>query len=768
MVQSDRGMSRISAINRPNPPITVNSNTTLDVSTGTVVADTSLLSFSIQLPDAAAFPNNVIYVKAPSANINALTLDAVSGQTIDGMTSVQLVRENDFVIVYSDGVNWNIQASGGSVSLSAGGIVGVNLVTPSSTTAHPTIASALASASPGDAVVVGPGTYAESVTVPAGVSLDNQPAHTATITGALATGTRVTLLDGALFSGFNVALPTDATAAISYASASSAHCTNIYISGNGGSGVGIRCASGRLLVRGGGYSDGAASTAILVDGGQLICENFNFYAGSLFAAFEINAGSLVTAQNIQFATNTSTNGFLVNGGSLDSEDVRYFNVGNGLHITADGTNINLRTPKFESTINNLLVDPGVTSGVLKVVSAQGDRSLITADPAYLSQETVAITFQDERLGDEAFLFFSEVSVGAPGFGRELSVGEGDSFTRGMVAFSASTPTSGFTDITNDLLLPDGNTVALMPGTGVGNTFYIGSDLPIAGIKVLLTTGMVLGATGAVSVEYSNATGGFTAFDTLSTQANFPYAAYGNAIFERAQSEQVRYDDIQSLNVPATVNGITKYWQRVTITSAITAVPVADQVKLSPNRTEINSDGFIEYFGRAEPSRLLNWHRRLEDDLAGASPLNDTLTLAQQITITPIDNEFAAGGLDGNGGIIPIPTGLDTSRELVYRFGWSPIGNLTGDVELELRYAVIRQGDVLDGTIPSTLTNVVVPISNQGQELIVGELRARVPEAAPGDFIAIAFFRDATAGNPDDTYPGNIEMVFVEIEGFFWR
>lgn len=757
-------MSRKSVINRPAPPRTVTGASLLTLDDSLVTADTSLSSFAVTLPDAVAFDLNIIYIKAPSAGTNPLTINCLGVQTIDGQSSIQLTLDNEFILAHSDGANWRIL----SREALGSGVVGVNLITSGSSTRYTTIAAALAAASSGDAVVCGPGNYAESgLVVPAGVKVESSPIFSARITGATATGTRVTLGDGSSLVGFDLEAPTDATPTVDYAGSASAFVSDCTINGNGASGIGFRGQSGRLRVFNCRYLGGTIDSFIKVEGGTLISEDCQLYDGTITSVFEIDAGTLVDAQTLQLSSSTATNGFLVNGGTVISEDARWLNVVNGLHITADNTSVTLRTPKFDSTTWNLLADPAVTAGALFVVAAQGDRTLISANPAYLA--TAAISFQDERPGDEAFLFFSEVSVGVPGFGRELSSGEGDSFTRGMVAFSASTPSSGFTDITSALLLPDGTTAALMPGTGVGNTFYLGSQqIPVAGMKILLSTAMNLGATGAVVVEYSNSTGGFTAFDTMSTQSDFPYAAYGSRIFERAQSEQVRYDAIQGSWATQTVNGVTAYWIRVRVTSAITTAPVADLVKLSPNRTEINADGFLEFFGRAQPVRLLNWHRRLEDDLIGASPLNEALALAVQIAITPIDNEFANGVIDGNGGIIPVPIGLDTSRPLIYRAGWTPLSNGSGDVELELRTALIKEGDILNGTIPRDLTTVVTPVSGQIDELIVNTFEFRVPEAVPGDFIALSFARDATPGNPDDTYASRIAMVFSEIEGTFWR
>ena len=52
-----------------------------------------------------------------------------------------------------------------------GGVVGVVLVSPLFRATHATIAAAIAAAVSGDIILLGPGSYSESFTIPAGVSL---------------------------------------------------------------------------------------------------------------------------------------------------------------------------------------------------------------------------------------------------------------------------------------------------------------------------------------------------------------------------------------------------------------------------------------------------------------------------------------------------------------------------------------------------------------------------------------------------------------------
>lgn len=360
----------------------------------------------------------------------------------------------------------------------------------------------------------------------------------------------------------------------------------------------------------------------------------------------------------------------------------------------------------------------------------------------------------------------ELSVGDENNPYESTFGGGDSHTRGMLVYQNTNGEAGtWSDITSDTNTNNASGVNLFPGLGVGNTVYVGADYAYLGLKSICLTALDIGA-GSIEQEYWNGSA-WVAFNLMVTDASAPYGAYAETPLERVNTEQIRFGEMTGWATKA-LDGETKYWARYRITGAITTSPVVDQFKFHTSRTEINADGYIEFFGGSLQRRELVSHQRLTDDLQGASPANTTIPFSANISITPVDNNFQNGANDGVGQILKIPDGLDTSRPLVYTVGWTPLSSGAGDVELEVTHSIAAPGDILDGSIADTVAATVTSISAQDDELQESEFELSVPTAVPGNVLAVALRRDATAGNLDDTYASNVRIVFIRLEGYFWR
>ena len=385
-------------------------------------------------------------------------------------------------------------------------------------------------------------------------------------------------------------------------------------------------------------------------------------------------------------------------------------------------------------------------------------------------------FQDEVTGDQGMANWGEFAVGRPEKGSETVLGEGDSYVRGMKVYTYNPSGAVYTDVTTAAAGSTGSTFTF-PAVAQNNAIYVASTLETAsdklqffGIKSLETIAAVLGG-GAFVVEYWNGAA-WAEMEHMSTQSNSPYVQYAETIFERAQSEQIRFPiaflSTWTKNDPMSL-GTNYYWMRFRIASAITTAPTFQQFKLHTNRFEINADGVIEHFGASRYPKDLLVHQRLTDDLYGASPSSTRINFTTNIKITPVDNSFNDNALDGFGEIIPLPGGIDTSIPIVIEVIWMANGPNAGNVELEINYASINVGDTLDGTIADTNISEIIAVG-AGETDVTRKTTFSVPVShlVPGELLVFSLFRDALAGNTHDTLAENVEVSSLRAYGYFWR
>ena len=433
---------------------------------------------------------------------------------------------------------------------------------------------------------------------------------------------------------------------------------------------------------------------------------------------------------------------------------------NGLRIAATSGILGLVTIQVSaSTTWDLLIESATALYRGSLCSLRNDLISVGAAADYLSLHTSDIVGEDSSL-----TLIGEFAVGNEDRPRESAFGGGDSHVRNLTVLRNTNLEVGtWSDITTEMQSAVASTANAFPGAGAGNTMYVGGAVAFPNIKPIVTAAIALGA-GALIWEFSNGAG-WTAMNVMASDAIYPYDQHAQNVFSHTVTDQIRFGDMVGWAAQA-VNGVNKFWVRVRVATAITTSPTLQQIKLGTNRTEINGDGVIEHFGSAELIRPLAWHQRMMDDLSGASPANGALTLSTNITITPIDNRYNNGVLDGLGGLFEVPANLDTSKPVSIHVNWIPKGT-GGDVELEANVAQISIGDVLDGTIADT--NVAAITTAPAVDTLVHTvLSFGVPDLTEGDLVAFSLFRDAQAGNADDTLAAAIDIVTVSLEGTFWR
>ena len=480
-----------------------------------------------------------------------------------------------------------------------------------SNTSYNTITAALAACLPGDSVICGPGTYPESVTIPDGVGLAAQTDLTVTVAGELATGTRITLGDQTSVTNIIVLAPTDAEPAIVYNGAETASVLRVLIRGQGAAGIGISMrGTGTLNLAGCALGGGDLDTFLEITSGTMFAGNSAISLGTVAVGLSISGGASCDLSTFAISSSVVvTDGVRVADGTLLGQvfDLRGTNC---LHVTDNAASVDITTSKFSGPGMHLLVDPGLTAGTFHLVAAEMDRDKISAPGVWLSDASVAMTFQDEVVTDEAFVFWSEVHVGQPEHGRELIGGEGGSYARGIKVVTsddtatATTEGGNLTDVSAEARDPTSGTFSFQ-GVTANHCIYSGSTLEDAsdvvkhwGLEILQTIAAVEVTPISFICELWDGAA-WVAFGCMTSHATL-FHRYANTLFIRTNTTGVhRYGIDGSVTwVKKTIDGNDLFWTRIRIATTITTAPVFQQFKLDPSHAEFNVDGTPTLHGAA--------------------------------------------------------------------------------------------------------------------------------------------------------------------------
>lgn len=439
---------------------------------------------------------------------------------------------------------------------------------------------------------------------------------------------------------------------------------------------------------------------------------------------------------------------------------------NGVHIGPAGgivTGTGLRCSDDAGFLRHVWVE-GTTPATIFSVSSSSFRE----DKAFYDvNATIATEHASIVPGDEALQVTAEFHVGDENRPRESAFGGGDSHTRGMATLTNTNLEVGtWNDITAQLKDQDATSAPLFAGVAIDNTFYIGADQQFPGIKTAITTAKV---GGVVALEYWNGAA-WVPIPHVSCDADAPYGQYAQDAFSRINNEQIRFGTANIVGwATKSLNGITKYWVRWRVTTALTTIPAADRVKVHTDRTEINKDGVVEYFGAAEPVRQLIWHRSLMEELVGFAQPDASIDIALGLSVRARSNRWQDGNKDGSTTFLQALPGLDTGRPIVYDVGWAPEATGVGNVELQLDIVTINPGDILDGTLPYTAQlSQIVTGPFVANTLTTTQFTFTVPNLESNGSLVMALYRDAGGGNLDDTFGGDAKHVYSAVYGTFWR
>jgi hypothetical protein len=685
------------------------------------------------------------------------------------------------------------------------GVTGVVLLTQSGTkTAYTTITAALAAASANDTVVVGPGSYAESFTVPAGVLLRAAHGNRVFITGGAATGTRITMSADASIISLTVVCPTDDSPAVYCPPAAvGAIASEVVIMGNTSSSIGIRTETFSVLdkIR---YSGGTCDTVVDVTGANAQCGFFGFvvFDGTIATGIKVSNGAFCTGDRYYTSTSPTlvlTDALSVADGELRWGDSTIENCTNGLRVTSDDAVVRAKSIQFENCTADLLVDSGITDAEVRLLSCYVKVDKLVAPASWLSGGKSTLSIQDDKDDDDGFKIFGELQVGLAEKGRESTFGQGDSYTRGMVAFTTDDTTSSvsdganFTDITDEVQSPDGST-ATFQGVTTGYSILLGSTLEDAtgdklsffGLKVKQTVAAVVDAGGthnSFAFEYWTGSA-WVEMNCFATEA-INFYRYADEVFIRANSnENLRFgiNPSPSTWVEKSINGTLARWIRIRIKSDVTTAPVFEQFKISPSRTDINEDGFISYHGNARYKKTVLIPGNVWGESGGVG--NANVSVGQGGEPTGWNHNIKNSFLNSNGDAvylqIPIERGVCTACPLTLKFVFIPSATSNG-VQivaslLAQEVTGVLEADLSGGKVPvprteantESLTSKIAQTQTQTINVVAGKLQAvsffpySISRYYEGDML---FVRISMADDGDGN--ANLLAMGLEIVGVQW-
>jgi hypothetical protein len=682
-----------------------------------------------------------------------------------------------------------VGASGGAASE----LNGVLLITPTTTTAYLTITAALADAVAGNVVMVGPGTYAESVVVPAEVTLEGiGGAARVVISGDGVTST-VTMNDESELIDLTVYAPDNgALSGIVKSVAGRAIVMGIEIFGQGANAIGTNHSAGGFRATDVTFV-GEFDAGWVQSGGASLLRAFNLRLITGIVDLIRHTGGNLAVDSIVVAfgvTITTTINAGAPGTVLDVSNSLIRSGTNGIRMSNDTAEVHARSVNIDPAVTtHILIDPGLTAPIIRF-EGEASSQRITADGAWWAANTSVMAFRDENPEtDTSFVVKGELHVGSPQAGQEAAIGEGEAYTQGMVVLTTDDTTSGvadggnLTDVSAEAASSSGSTFTLQ-GLGVGFSFLVCTTLEDAtgpiqhfGHRIVQT---IARAGGSMVAEIWDGAAWVTigVSNTLKDSPHTPLGCQEQLFLQLATQVRLGFVSNDMLGIPGSayvlstwatklINGTTGYWMRYRVTGLLTTAPVFESLRLHGSRLEINATGFTEAYGLARRVTQLEVHQRLADDLSGASPGNVAIELGTGLAITPVDNLFTAAGTDGFGMVIEIPYDIDVGFPLMLRLGWRPSSTNTGNVRWETEFRIFAEGDVmdnaqaLDGTI--TESQAAPGVTDQ---LMFYEVLLDLATAVPGQtYIGLGIQRLGADGA--DTFTGNVEVVFFQGFGVAW-
>lgn len=471
---------------------------------------------------------------------------------------------------------------------------------------------------------------------------------------------------------------------------------------------------------------------------------------------------------------------LDNNGEVEITLLTSTNCDKSIYVGPNNTNSKIRAINFNMNNTNIYdLDIQATDAHVDLIGAQMNESKIN-NPNGVK---VNAQFNGQNGGKKYQALTGDLRIGTVTEPTNVAIGEGRYNVDDFILFQNSNLEIGtWTDITISAQSELDASIPMFAGTSVGNCIYIGSNQIPRGIKISVTTAVLLGdiSLADVASEYWNGVGWVPLY-TMVNNANTPFYYTPDPFVNTAGKFQVRFGlHSGSTLAKKTLNGMEKYWCRWRIINNWSSNPEIEYIKIHTNSTEINKDGFLEYFGDARPISKLDWSIIMTEP-ANASPDSQDVYLSTQLGVGRVENKFKNNANDRVGLNEFLPTDLDISFPVKIKF--SIVGDTAtpGAAQLTARWNTSNAGSTVyltalgaPGTSPGEKSSSTIINISAAQQVYRGEILVYLTNVNPNpvngqpDLIWLTIGRDATGSNANDTYVGAVTIVQMGVYYIKWR
>ncbi len=376
---------------------------------------------------------------------------------------------------------------------------------------------------------------------------------------------------------------------------------------------------------------------------------------------------------------------------------------------------------------------------------------------------------------------NKIAVGRYDVGANSVFGTGDSHQLGMKVFTYNADTSSWADVSANVITQGDGLYTELPSVNANSCIYVGTSTGawFTGVRNNITQVLNVGS-GEIAREYWNGSA-WTEFTIMGTQTNFPYQSIGNSVGSVLGDYQTRFNhQIASNWASTTVNGVASYWVRYRVKTAITQSFRFDFLKLQTNKTKIDANGFVEFFGWARPIKqfFLDYG---SFQAAASTPTTQDIYLSDNLDVGRVLNEFSASAIQRTAFTKILPLDLDTSTPLKLRIKWYGENATTGAVRFVIRWgkSVSSMGVFSTAALaPTTATGeqsaiglITVPTSGDYKEIITDvylSVSDYIPEIGATNATSIWISLERTGSDASDTYAGVVVVTDIECYYVAWR